>query len=321
MTTKTRKPTMADLASLGEPDADRSYLTRRERRLIDTAAELAAAPIDGDEDPAYLHTVLAQCGLPYRRPPDTQTTYERRNGRASLLITSGQLADPYTQRWEQQGLPYGSRARLILIDLCSRAVTSQSPEIEIGDSMSSLMKTLGLAVTGGSTGTITQFKAQLQRLAAANVQLGMWNDQGAVTINARTVERFEAWFPKDSSQQTLWASTITLDERFFRTLKAAAVPLAPGAIRALAHSPLCLDIYTFLAHRLARVPVGKGAFIPWARLHEQFGPDTKQPAGFRRNFLHALNQVVAVYPRVCLNSSDEGLRLFHSPPPVEKSRD
>ena len=97
-----------------------------------------------------------------------------------------------------------------------------------------------------------------------------------------------------------------------------------AALGALAHSAMAIDVYSWLASRLHRVPANKPQFVPWAALHAQFGFHYERTRDFRRVFLGALRQVKAVYPDASigeeLNSAGQptGLTLYTSHPPVNR---
>ena len=170
-------------------------------RLVDHAAEIMGEP--APEELAFLHSVLSQCFLPYRQPPADTVEYHRKNGRVSLVVSAGHLFDPVTGDMVKQGIPYGSRPRLLMLHLCSEAVRRQSAIIPIGDSMSAFMQDLGLKVTGGKRGTIGRFKEQLNRLAASRIQMGMMFGDRATTFNTQVVDQFDVWFPTDPKQKVL----------------------------------------------------------------------------------------------------------------------
>jgi hypothetical protein len=201
--------------------------TLTQSRIADAAVEIV-----GEQDPgdlAFLHTVLAQCGLPYREPGTRD--YFRENGRASLVVSAGHLFDPVKRRPILQGIPYGAKPRLLMIHLCTEAVRTQSPKIRIAESMSGFMRELGLKVTGGREGTIARFKEQLNRLAASRIQLMMAFDDRAVVMNpAPVIKQFDVWFPEDPRQRMLWPSEVTLSSEFFETLISHAMPLDPLAL-------------------------------------------------------------------------------------------
>src|SRR3954447_1025830 len=70
--------------------------TAIQQRLLDLAADIATSPPD---DLAFTHSVLAQTSLPTTRPPEGMRRWERRQGRATLLVQAGEAIDPRTQRF------------------------------------------------------------------------------------------------------------------------------------------------------------------------------------------------------------------------------
>ena len=283
-------------------------------RVLDAAAEIMGDPNPGEL--AFLHTVLAQCFLPYRQPPGEARDYHRSNGRVSLVVSAGYLLHPETGEMVLQGLPYGAKPRLLMGHLCTEAVRNQSPVVPIADSMSAFMKSLGLQPTGGKRGSIGGFKEQLNRLAASRLQLGMRFDNRATTVNSQIIEQFDVWFPEDPRQRMLWPSTVVLSEKFFASLKDHALPLDPRALRGIQHNARALDIYAWLSYRLPRVRRRTGDPVSWGALEGQFGGAIASHRKFRQSFRQALRLVLAIYPRADVEEMDQGLRLRPSPPPI-----
>jgi hypothetical protein len=290
-------------------------ITPTQARIADAAVEIV-----GEQDPgdlAFLHTVLAQCGLPYRDPGTRD--YIRENGRASIIVTAGHLFDPKRKKAVLQGIPYGAKPRLLMVHLCTEAIRTQRPKMQIADSMSGFMRELGLKVTGGTKGTIGMFKEQLNRLAASRLQLMMAYDDRAVVMNpAPLIKQFDVWFPEDPRQRVLWPSEITLSAEFFETLKDHGLPLDPRGIRALQHSARALDVYTWLTARLPRVKKRGGEFVSWRALQTQFGPDIADYCNFLRKMNIALRQTLAVYPKARVEQVENGLLLRRSDPPIAR---
>ena len=198
------------------------------------------------------------------------------------------------------------------------ATRTSSPKIDIAASMSGFMRDLGLFVSGGKQGSIARFKNQLNRLAAARMQLLFQDEERASMVNpSPAISRYDVWFPKDPDQRALWPTTLTLSQEFFASLQAAnAVPLDGRAVVALQHSAMALDVYTWIALRLRRIPANKPAIISWQALKEQFGPEYSTERKFRQDFKRALEQVLQVCPaaKVEVNASDTvTLRLSDSP--------
>ena len=91
--------------------------------------------------------------------------WQRKNGIVRLELQAGRLLDPTTDDFVDVGLPFGPKPRLVLYHLNAEALRTQSPNIELDDSLTAFVKrTLGLDVGGR---TIKTVKEQLNRLAAA----------------------------------------------------------------------------------------------------------------------------------------------------------
>lgn len=283
-------------------------------RVIETAGLLAES--DEKQPVTFQHSILCQTCLPYRDPGDDVRVWERLNGTAHLKVLAGEAMHPEEGRLVPLGLPFGPKPRLVLAHVNAEALRSNSPEIEIEDSLTAFVKRLKLAGHGRDMRTI---KDQLARLSASSVRFGTIRDGRALTVNSQIVMAFDLWFPKDTRQRVLWPSTVQLSLDYFESLKAHAVPLDERAIAALSHSAMALDVYAWLAQRLHRIQKPHRQFIPWPSMQEQFGPGYQALTKFRQVFMQALRQVCAVYPAAKIDVNRQGLFLYTSPPPVMKT--
>ncbi len=62
------------------------------------------------------------------------------------------------------------------------------------------------------------------------------------------------------------------------------------------------------------------ARVSWAALQAQFGTDMKDTKKFRRDYLKAFRQALAVYPNARVEQVDGGLLLKPSPPRSPRRR-
>ena len=269
-----------------------------QKRLVEAAAAAHAEEPDSIAR-LYQHSVLCQTYFPYRDPGDQVHSWGRVNGDVHLEIDAGKAMHPDERRLVQLGLPFGPKCRLVLMHINQLAIVKQSPHIEVEDSLTAFVRrVLKLDPKGRN---ITDVKAQLARLAAANITLGLVSDNAtgtnAATGYLRVVKDFNVWFPKDERQRVLWPSIIDLSLDYFQSLLTHAVPLNELHIAALSHSGLALDIYAWLAQRLHRIPPDKPAFVSWAALHGQFGQgyNPARMDKFRAVFRVALTEVLQVY--------------------------
>ncbi len=283
------------------------------KRLVESAVQIAdAAP----EELTFQHSVLTQCALPTVRQPPEVLVWERKQGRATLIVEAGRALDLKTGRFVQMALPYGPKARLILMHLNTEAIRRQSPVIPVEDSMTAFFRRLMGRTQDGRQ--VRMLKAQLSALAAATIRMGLSSGETGVQVDTKIVGAFDLWWPEIGGQRVLWPATLRLSLDYYDSLSRHAVPLDERAIAALAHSAVALDIYCWLAQRLHRIPPGAPQFIPWSALHEQFGQGYAELRNFRPFFLRLLKQVKAVYPDAVLDADGKGVRLWQSPPPVSK---
>jgi hypothetical protein len=285
-------------------------MTPIKKRILEASAAISA---ERTKQIDYLHTVQCQCVLPYHNPGSGVRVWDRKQGNATLRIEAGSALDPVTKEFVQLGLPYGEKPRLVLIHLASEAIRTESPVIDVEGSMTSFARALGMETNGQQ---LKALKEQLSRLAASSVKMGMVKEGRAYQMNTHIMSDFDLWFPEEAEQRVLWPSTVRLSLEFFQSLERHAVPLDHRAVRAIAQSSFSLDLYTWLAQRLHRIPVGKPQFITWAALYDQFGVGFERVRDFRRMFLRKLIQVRSVYPASRMESDEKGLTLFHSQPPI-----
>ncbi|MEP7309349.1 MAG: replication protein RepA [Acidobacteriota bacterium] len=292
-------------------------LSNIQNRMI----EAAEAIRDGrPEDIAFQHSVLCQTSLPYRRTPLRR--WEAQNGNVMLLVQAGEAYDREKQQWVELPLPFGPKARLILMYLNSEAIRTRSPIIEVENSMTAFLRQLQRRDPNGDE--IQKFKQQLSALAQAKISMasadpGLSAETGWTPhANLPIVKFIDLWFTKNANQRVLWPGTIELTTDYFEDLTKHAVPLDQRAIAALSHSAMALDAYSWLAQRLWRVPPGKPYRVAWARLHQQFGSGYKQIRQWRKVFLKTLKDVQMQYPDAKLDHDAGGLCLHHSAPPVRK---
>lgn len=288
-------------------------LTPVQRRLL---AANDAILTEQPDDPLFLHSCLCQTYFPTSQPPPEVRRWERRQGMAHLVVHAGEAYHQPSQTFHELPLPYGAKARLILMHLNSEAVRNRSHVIEVDRSLTAFASRVqGRPVTGRD---LAMFKQQLAALAASSITMAFDRPASAVQVQTKFVGAFDLWFEKNSSQRVLWPATVALSLDYYETLTRHAVPLDERAIAALSKSATGLDAYCWLAQRLHRVQEGKPQFIPWPTLFEQFGQGYALIRQFRKFFTRTLQQVQAAYPAARFEVDIQGMRLWHSPPPLLK---
>ena len=87
------------------------------------------------------------------------------------------------------GVPYGTKARLILIHLQTEGLKSRV--VPLDASLSAFMRSLGISVQGGQRRSIAPFREQCPRIACANSKL-QWSEGSRVMVSeTKIVEGLE----------------------------------------------------------------------------------------------------------------------------------
>ncbi len=182
----------------------------------------------------------------------------------------------------------------------------------LGPTLSRFMGDLGLVPTGGRWGSIPRLQAQLRKLFACRVYCTFDDRRSSLTAALEVASEYQLWWdPKDPDQATLWQSSVTLGEAFFKQIIDHPVPIDKAALRALKRSPLALDLYVWMTHRFSYLD--RATVIPWAALGAQVGADYAERRFFKRKAAAALARVLTVYPEARFEVSERGLLLRPSP--------
>lgn len=254
-------------------------------------------------------TLISAC-LPRSRVSGTQYSVTNGQLKFSMLAPS------------DIGLPYGAKARLIVLFLVTEAVRTKQREIALGRSLSEFMGRLGLNATGGKHGSIHNVKDQMVRLFSSSVN-AYWTDGRAVkTSNASLAQSARLWWSNDTKPTYLAGGSVTLGEQFFVDVTERPVPVDLRAIRALKRSALALDIYSWLTYRMSYLNHKHTRCIPWQALIGQFGngyaSDAQGLINFKHRFCEQLQKVLLVYPAASVEVSAKGVTLRPSPPHVKR---
>jgi Plasmid encoded RepA protein len=116
-------------------------LRKIDRKRLDSLQERTTNDLDYT-DIWYIHTVLAQCFLPYKNPKTDR--WRRQNGKFSISLIAGDVKDPSApEGMRVAGLPYGAKPRLFQSYICTQSIKNQSPVIPVERSMTGMMIELG----------------------------------------------------------------------------------------------------------------------------------------------------------------------------------
>lgn len=287
-------------------------LPARKAKIINSLFD----PTEGQDHISYMLSAMCQTSLPFKDMGDEVRQWENKNGNVGILIKAGSAFNAQNE-FINVGLPYGAKPRLILSYLNTRAILTQSPVIEVEQSLKQFIEKLGLHAKGSNFKTV---KDQLARLSASDIMIGISHNDRTTNVQGHVIKRFDLWFPKDENQRVLWPAEIELSKDYFESLISHAVPLDERALALLKDSAVELDVYAMLAERLHRIDKRKPQFVPWGVLWKQYGKGYKRCGDFRRKFTSHLKNVLAVYPDAKVDADETGLFLYNSKPPIRKSQ-
>ena len=282
----------------------------------------------------FMARALVIATMPYKDPK--ADVFKRENGDFRLRIVAGY----------EGGVPFGIYPRLLMSWVATEAVRTQSPVIELGDSLSIFLRdVLDIQRGGGKRGSSTRVAEQMKRLFGSLVTAqytGDMQNRGFIMRNVMIADRLELykedlqlepqaeeetpterntlWVPQKREIAGAWKSKVRLSDSFFRECIDKPVPVDLRAYKALRGSPLAMDVYTWLTYRMSYTQ-RRSRPIRWEALMGQFGSNfgtERAVLDFKKAFIKALKAVQIVYPRANVEVADKGLILLPSPSHVPR---
>ena len=275
-------------------------------------------------DIGFMPKALVQTSLPYTRLVDANgrpiTHYVRSSKNVTMTLSSADLS---------VGLPFGSAARLILSRLTTLAVANRTSVIELGPSVSSLVKSFGKIVGGGKRGACTAFRLALTALSSTSIYF-KWHGHyvsaanelfsGQQTMLFPIVEKVSLWTKgagrPDGEDDSLPEGFVELSPYLYHEINNGPVPFTFSKLASLAKSPMRMDIYLWATYKASYLR--KPVLISWEALKNQFGHTYARMRDFRVAFVRNLKAVCDVYPALKVEAEENGLRMHPSPPDVER---
>jgi hypothetical protein len=294
------------------PALSRALAGRMGRQIADTASSALVRELEASGEIGYSYSAWCLAGLPHRDQPKTEA-WVIETDFARLLVRPGiRLRDDNSQ--EHLGVPFGSFARLLLVDWQTEALERGSREIHIGRSASALVARLGVARGGPTNSKVVE---QVERLATCSVDFAFGSDKRGVIINERLVEAFSYVADPDPRAKpgARLIERLLLSQAFYDELRRHPVLVDKAAMRDLTTSPLAIDIYLWLAFRLHSLP--HETPVGWNKLWRQFGSRVGALKNFKTGFEGPLHLALSAYPHAQVRVSDRGLLLIPSPPPIQ----
>ena len=266
------------------------------------------ATTGGNIEKGFLFGGFAQAGLPHKKLADDSTSWKVTSENITLIVDPGSMPGNDDQI-VKVGVPYGSRARLILLFMQTQAKLTKNPEIIFGKTMRQWVEKLGIAEGGHA---IKAVREQALRLAYCRLSFHFSKNN---EIKLRNENIVRAASTSKTADKEVYSAT--LSDAYFEQALEHSVPLDMDAVSELQNNSAALDAYFWLAYRLHVLE--KPLFVSWAALFGQFGGGYEGENAFKNFksvFRKTLLMAQAVYRDAKLEIEPRGLTLYPSKPPI-----
>lgn len=199
-----------------------------DRRVVEAASSYMT---DEDGSIAYLFSGWTQAALPHKKLADNEV-WEIRTPRVTLLVEPGRKPNQVEGLPPiSVGVPYGSRARLIMLYLQTEALKTNSREVELGKSLRAWFVRLGIPPGGKS---IRDVREQAERITRCRLTFHMTasGTNGGGLVNQSIVDGAIFGTHEEIANSAAFLENVKLSESFFEQLKKHPVPIEESAIRA-----------------------------------------------------------------------------------------
>lgn len=299
--------TGARVEVLGVVDPDRCLPPPPPVEIVAEAMETEVAEARETGEIVYYARTMAQIGLPYTAQPGNE--FIRRNGdlKVSFVAPAG------------LGLPYGVIPRLLLCWVTTEAVRTKQRELVLGNTFTEFLGKLQLTRAGGPRGDWNRLRRQMTSLFGSTVT-AIYSRPGETSIRPIPLAKdvFFWWDVTHPERPVFWNSTITLSEPFFADVVDRPIPITLDHLQRLRRSPLALDLYVWLSHRLfyLRAPTT----VPTELLQAQFGGSAgRRRRDFRADIAQHLAIVKRVWPDLNAEVTARGVHLHPTRPVIHRA--
>lgn len=286
---------------------DAALRSEFDRSVVEAAAGYLSTE---DNDIGYLFSGWAQAALPHRRLAD-DAAWQVTTDRVTLIVQPGLRPGP-DHKPTPVGVPYGSRARLILLYLQTEAVRTNNREVELGRSLHAWLRRLEIPIGGKQMASV---RDQAERISRCRLSFQIKQGTRTGLINQHILDT-SMFIEDDAAQGGLFVEKASLSQSFFDELKRHPVPVEEAAVRQIANNSVALDVYCWLVYRLHSLTAP--ITITWKALHGQFGRSVARLDHFKEHFRTVLRLAMSVYPDADVEEADSGIGLILRPsrPPV-----
>lgn len=301
---------------------------------LDAALADKRTPEDEGLDVSFMSRSFCLSGLPLRKqyerdkktrkavePAKEVSVFSRKDERFALSIASVPF-DTSDAGVVQFGLPYGARARMLILWMTTAARqknrSSGDRWLEIGR-IDDWLESCGITPHPNNA---SMAKDQLIRLAFTVFTMSLKDGDRNLSFFNRDVLINSAVFAADDLPHYLEGNLakvrfplgIELSQQAYNKFTGDdVIPVSTEALRGISSNAMAIDLYLYLAFRLPLISHGESELVTWQKLANQFGSGEPR-SRFRQVFDPSVDKALAAYRGANVTVTDEGLVLRYSDP-------
>ncbi len=292
------------IAQYGLAGARARCADKSERVCVDAAAAMAER--EGQQELVW--GGLSMIAFPRRRLDDEDaqlSAWTRELGAARYRIIPSA---------EGIGVPFGSKARLILLWLHDQAIKTQSRTLHTGPSMHAWARGLGMEI-GGMTYRIAL--EQLARISACRIAIA----RDSEPLTDKSVPLLERIGPaagaapesRRSAGLPDWSESkqYGIGQDYFDHILADPIRLNAHALGLIGNNCWAIDLYVALAYGLPRL--SDALSMTWREFDDLYGASNKHAHHMKASFRAAVPLVKAIYKDARIDVDESGICYRPSP--------
>ena len=230
----------------------------------------------------------------------------------AIDVQAGFLRDPNGNKILQP-LPFGPKARLILLYLCSRAIRQKAQQSKLRTLSRLSCGTWAFRTAAARKAPLTAFKEQLNALAACTIRISAWTGEPRTMKTFVPLEEVDLWLSNNPDQRSLWPSTVAFSQPMYESLQRHALPVNLKPSRLSQAPRASLTSITGWAGASTKI---HALLLSWEALATQFGEGFTRPRAFRAQMALEVAHLKEVFPKLPLSLDERGMRIEPAAPEV-----
>ena len=301
----------------------------------DMSSALSTTGTGDDEslDISFMSRSFCIAGLPLRRQferdkltrkaiePQREATRFNRSDRQFSFTVEGKLLtlprDPEPLHIPI-GVPYGARARLLILWMTTQARIGGDRWLELGK-ISEWLASVGMS--HNSDGALAA-KEQLIRLSFATFTM-IFNDREGKReffndnqlVETKVFGEDEMFhYAQGNIAKVRYPLGLQLSVPAFDHFSGGdVIPVSTEALREIANNAMAIDIFVYLNYRLPYIRSEEMQEVSWSKLAKQFGNIGDTGTRFRQVFEASVEKALRAYRNADVRITERGLELRYSP--------